>query len=97
MPLSSGKRAIVEFHAHAVQGGHGFFVGNFDEVQDDRLVRAERRAGGDAEQEGITDLAGGAGDSNANGVLLIIKMGCDYSFEQRSRKRGTKTFDEHCV
>ena len=45
------ERAVVEFHADAVQRGHGFFIGDFDEVEDDRLVRAERRAGGDAEQE----------------------------------------------
>ena len=50
-----------------LQRGHGFFIGDFDEVQNDRLVRAERRAGGDAEQEGITDLAGRAGDGHANG------------------------------
>ena len=40
---------------------------DLDEMQDDRLVRAEHRAGGDAEKEGVTDLAGGAGDGNANG------------------------------
>jgi hypothetical protein len=34
-------------------------------VQDDRLIRAEGGAGSDAEQEGITDLAGRAGDRHA--------------------------------
>ena len=53
----------------AAEGGHGFFIGDFDEVQDDGLVRPEHRAGGDAEEEGITDLAGGAGDGHANGCF----------------------------
>jgi hypothetical protein len=64
--LEQWERAIIQLHADAVEGGHGFFVGDFDEMEDDRLVGAERRAGGDAEQEGITDLAGGAGDGHAN-------------------------------
>ena len=69
MPLSSGNAQSSSSMHTPLQRGHGFFVGNFDEVQDDRLVRPEHRAGGDAEQKGITDLAGGAGDSNANGGL----------------------------
>ena len=64
-PLSSGKRAVVQFHHHALERRQGRL--DFDEVQDDRLVRPEHRAGGDAEQEGITDLAGGAGDGDTNG------------------------------
>ena len=34
-----------------LQRGHGFFIGDFDEMQDDGLVRAEHRAGGDAEEK----------------------------------------------
>ena len=45
------ERAVIEFHAHAAKRGHRFFIGDFDEMQDDRLVRPEHRAGGDAEQE----------------------------------------------
>ena len=61
------KRAVVQFHHHAAERGQGGF--DFDQMQNDGLVRPEHRAGGDAEQEGITDLAGGAGDCNANGCL----------------------------
>ena len=68
--LEQRERAVVELHADALQRGHGLLVGDFDEVQDDRLVRAEHGAGGDAEQEGITDLAGGAGDRDANGCRV---------------------------
>ena len=60
--------------ADAVEGGHGFFVRDFDEVEDHRLIRAERRAGGDAEQEGITDLAGSAGDGDMNGSFVHKKV-----------------------
>ena len=63
--LEQRKRAIVQFHHHAVERGQRGF--NFDQMQNDGLVRAEHRAGGDAEQEGITDLAGGAGDCDSNG------------------------------
>ena len=34
-----------------MQRGLRFFVGNFDEMQDDRLFRPEHRAGGDAEEK----------------------------------------------
>ena len=59
------KRAIVEFHRqrHATrQRGR-----DFKQLQDHRLILAEHVAGGDAEQQGIADLAGCAGDGNADG------------------------------
>ena len=42
---------------------------HFDQLEDDRLVGPEHRAGGDAEEQGITDLAGGSGDGDANGLF----------------------------
>jgi hypothetical protein len=36
MPLSSGKRAVVEFHDDAVQGLQGRL--DLDQLEDDRLV-----------------------------------------------------------
>ena len=45
------ERTVVEFHADAMQRSHGFFIGHFDEVQDDRLVRTEGGAGSDAEEK----------------------------------------------
>ncbi len=65
MPLSSGKAQSSSSITTPLQGGQGGL--DFDQMQDDGLVGPEHRAGGDAEQEGITDLAGGAGDSNTNG------------------------------
>src|ERR1017187_4790895 len=59
------ERAIIELHHHATQRGQRGF--DFDQMQNDGLVRPEHCAGGNAEQEGVTDLAGGAGDSNAKG------------------------------
>ena len=66
--LEQRKRAVVEFHRHAAEGGQGGF--DFEQMQDDGLVRPEHRAGGDAKQKGIADLAGGAGDGDANGCLI---------------------------
>ena len=61
------ERAIFQLHDHAFEGVLRFFVRNFQQLQDDRLVFAEHFAGGDAEQQAITDLAGGAGNSYAHG------------------------------
>ncbi|MGC4031093.1 MAG: hypothetical protein QM754_05015 [Tepidisphaeraceae bacterium] len=63
--------AVVEFHGDALKGFHGFFDRNFKQLEDDRLVRAEHRAFGDAEQQGVTDLAGGARDGDSNGLLHL--------------------------
>ena len=59
------KRAVVQFHHDTVERGQGGL--NFNQVQDDGLFRAEKRAGSDAEQERVTDLPGGAGHRDANG------------------------------
>jgi hypothetical protein len=59
-----------------LQGGHGFFIGDFDEMENNGLIRAEHRAGGDAEQEGITNLTGSAGNRDSDG-------GCIHSFKMR--------------
>ena len=42
-------------------------VGDLEETQVDLLVRAEHLTRGDAEQEGVADLAGGAGDGDRRG------------------------------
>jgi hypothetical protein len=47
----------------------GLLVGDLQQLQDDRLVLAQHLARGDAEQQGIADLAGGAGDGHADGLL----------------------------
>ena len=63
--LEQREGAIVEFHDDAAERGQGGL--DLDEMEDDRLVGAEHRAGGDAEEQGIADLAGGAGDGHAKG------------------------------
>ena len=65
--LEQRERAILQFHDHALERGQRRL--DFDQVQDDGLVRAEHRARGDAKQERITDLAGGAGDSDTYRLL----------------------------
>ena len=40
-----------------------------EQLQDHRLILAEHFAGGDAEEEGVADLAGGAGDGDADGCF----------------------------
>jgi len=70
------KRAIVEFHHHTAERFLRLLVGDFQHLQNDRLIFAEHFAAGDSEQQAIADLAGGAGDGNANrafhgGMLLV--------------------------
>jgi hypothetical protein len=48
-------------------------------LQDDRLVLAQHFAGGDAEQQGVTDLASGTGDGNANG------LSCSWEISRRKK------------
>jgi hypothetical protein len=61
--------AVFEFHDDALERSLGFFVGDFEQLQNDRLVLAEHFAGGDTEQQAISDLSGSAGDCDTNGWL----------------------------
>jgi hypothetical protein len=61
--------AVFQFHHHALERLLGLLVGDFQQLQDDGLVLAQHFAGGDAEQQGVTDLACGAGDGNADGLF----------------------------
>ncbi len=72
--LEEGEGAVVEFHGDTFEGLQGFFEGGFDELEDDGLVGAEHRAGGDAEEERVTDLAGGSGDGDANGSFHRVEV-----------------------
>jgi len=56
--------AVVEFHDDALAGLLG--LREIEQLKDDRLVLAQHFARGNAEQQCVTDLAGGAGDSNTN-------------------------------
>jgi hypothetical protein len=67
------KGAVVEFHAHSLEGFHG--RGDIQQLQDHRLAVAEHRAGGDAKQECVADLAGGAGDGDSNGCVHAVPRG----------------------
>jgi len=61
--------AVVQLHHHALERLLRTFDRDFEQLQNDRLVLAQHFAGGDTEQQCVTDLTGGAGDSNANGLL----------------------------
>ena len=70
MPWSSGKAQSSSSIATPLSAFCGLLDRDLEQLQDDRLVGAEHLAGGDAEQEGVADLAGGAGDRDAEGALL---------------------------
>src|SRR5690554_2441818 len=65
--LHQRKGAVVQLHHHTLEGFHG--RGDLEQLQDDRLVLAQHVAGGDAEGEGVADLAGSAGDGNTDGLF----------------------------
>ena len=67
--LQERKGAVVELHGDAFESFHGFFEGDFDELKHDRLVGTEHRPGGDAEEEGVGDLAGGTGYGDSDGCF----------------------------
>jgi hypothetical protein len=65
------------------------FHGHFQQLQDDRLVFAQHFAGGDAEQQCVTDLTCCAGDGNADG--LFAHGGKLQKVEMRKRCSPTTT------
>ena len=65
--LEQREGAVVEFHHYAAEGLECGF--DFDQVEDDRLSGSEHRARGDAEQEGVANLTGSAGDSDTDGSV----------------------------
>ena len=76
------ERAVLHLHHHAPQGverGRDLL-----QVQDDGLVRPEHLTAGDAEQEAVADLAGGAGDGHADGG-----RGCHFGPPCPSYRRST--------
>ncbi len=74
------ERTVVQLHRDAFERLHGLLDGDFDELQVNGLVRAEHLAGGDAEDQGITDLASGTGDGDANRLSVHTAV----SFQTKS-------------
>ena len=58
--------AVVDLHHDALERLLCFLVVDLEQLQDDGLVLAQHVAVGDAEQQGIADLAGRAGHSDAH-------------------------------
>lgn len=63
--LEQREGAVVQFHGRTLGGLER--RGDLQETEPDRHVRAEQLAGGDAEEQGVTDLAGRAGDGDVHG------------------------------
>ena len=65
MSLHQGERAVVDLHHHALERLHAGL--DLEEAEHHGLVGAEQGARGDPEEEGVADLAGGAGDGDVDG------------------------------
>ena len=63
--LEQREGAVVELHGGALGGLQRW--GDLQQAKLDRHVRAEQLAGGDAEEQRVADLAGGAGDGDVHG------------------------------
>ena len=61
------ERAVVELHPHALERAER--RRDLEQLQGDGRVGPEHRARGDAEQQAVADLAGGAGDGDTDRVL----------------------------
>ncbi len=59
--------AIAQLHRHPFEGRQR--RRDLDQMQDDRLVRSEEIARGDAEENRVADISGGAGDGNMLGFF----------------------------
>ena len=70
--LEEREGAVVELHGDALEGVHGLFDRDFEELQDHRLIGAEHLAGGDAEQEGVTDLPAGPVTATRMGCFMMV-------------------------
>ena len=64
--LHQRESAVVDLHDRALELFKG--IRNVQQLQDHRLILAEHVARGDAEDKRIRDLAGGAGNRNADGL-----------------------------
>ena len=63
--IQQWKRAIVQFHHDTLQRLES--RRDFDQMQFDWLIRAKQAARGDSGKQGVSDLAGRAGDSDFYG------------------------------
>src|SRR5205807_1286114 len=81
--FQQGKCAIVQLHGHALEGGER--VRNFDERKRDRLIRPEHGAGGNSENERVTDLSGRAGNDDFDGRSHVLT-------KPRITRDGTRNF-----
>src|SRR5690606_13199008 len=65
--LHQWEGAVIEFHHYPLKGIHR--RSDFQQLQNDRLIRAQHIAGSDTESEGIADLTGCTGDGNTYGIF----------------------------
>ncbi len=70
MPAQEREGAVVELHRDALERLLDRLDRDLEQLQDDRLVLAEHLARGDARQDAVADLTGGAGDGDAERSLL---------------------------
>ena len=61
------KRAVIEFHDHAVEGRKG--RRNLEQLKNDGLIRTQHVARGDAEGQGVSNVSCSTGDRYVNGRL----------------------------
>ena len=64
-PGEQRERAVVELHAHAFERAER--RRDLEQLEGDRGVGPEHRAGGDTEEQAVADLAGSPGDGDADG------------------------------
>ena len=61
-----GKGAVIQLHCHAFERAHR--RRNLQQLEDNRLLRAEQIAVGDAKDKGIADISGRAGHCYTNWI-----------------------------
>jgi hypothetical protein len=64
--------AVFELHDHAMHCSHG--LKQIKQLQPHRLILAIDIAIGDAEEQRVTDISGGAGDGDGDGRLVDRRL-----------------------
>ena len=79
MPASSGNAQSSSSIITPRSAACALSSGQFEHLQDHRLIWPQHFAGGDPEEEGVADLAGGAGDGDADGCFheRLLAVGMD--------------------
>ena len=94
--INQRERGVTQLHHQPFQSIHG--RGNFQQAQVDRLIRPQHAAGGNTEQKGIGNLAGGSCNGNGDRCFHNVQIKINRYFPvwsrlyHKERRRSIRNF-----